>query len=1074
MAKSNKKNLLECPQRIKNLCIMAHVDHGKTTLADSLVASNGIITQRQAGKIRYMDSRKDEVERGITMKSSCVTLTYKHDEEIYVINLIDSPGHVDFSSEVSTAVRLCDGTIIVVDVVEGICAQTKVVLRQAWVENIRPVLVLNKIDRLILEMKLTPLDAYYHITKVFEQVNAFMGELYNTDVMGRTAEEKEKKSKEKEKERKNSEGSSLGSSNMFENWAINEDLDDTDLYFSPESGNVLFASAFDGWGFRLSKFVDMYHKKLNLPKEDLKRALWGDFYISSKGGVKKIVGGAREKGKSPLFVSLILENIYKIYNVIMENKDNNEMEKIAASLDVKLPFTILKTVDHRLKLNFIMSNWLSLSSSVLEMVVSELPSACEVTDDRACKLMCTATQRFDSLPPQTQKLKKAFVDCCSDDDRPLIVYVSKMFGVEKSCISHKTGSKVESEAKSQRRPLTMEEIKERRKMILLLKEKGNVANGVQNSDAVEEEHVEEEEEEEELIAFARVFSGTLRVGQKVFVLGPKHNPNKIIGLTDEESLPHEVLDSLEYIHYSEVKDIYLLMGRHLERVNNAPAGSIIGIGGLEGIFKSATLSSTPFCTPFTELTLQASPILRVAVETVDPRDLPKLRKGLNILNQSDPCVQVKFKESGEYILITAGEVHLQKCIQDLEERYARVSLTVSPPIVPFRETIIPPPTVDRLNEAILGENIYVGKVDAQTHKNGTYEITNSIGRLKVQAVSLPLAVTKLLEENSHIIQMIYRSRRKIVPSVNNSNINNNCNGINDLNSDLEKYEPYEELSSEALRVINSFKNDLKNVLEESGEMWKETFNQIWSFGPHYCGCNILLNRIESYKRPSFWEGVSSDFESPFLTYDTNFVTGFQIASSAGPLCEEPMMGVCFIVEDWEVNTSSNSSVSDTMGQIIPMVKDSLRKSFENSHQRLVCAMYSCVVNVTSEVVGKLYNLIGKKHGRIIDGDITEGSTSWNVIAYLPVIESFNFANELRKSTSGEAIPQLVFSHWEILPIDPFWEPQTTEEVTHWGDKADSENIARNYINNVRRRKGLPTDDKIVASAEKQRTLSKNK
>ncbi|KAB7503876.1 Elongation factor-like GTPase 1 [Armadillidium nasatum] len=977
MAKSNKKNLLECPQRIKNLCIMAHVDHGKTTLADSLVASNGIITQRQAGKIRYMDSRKDEVERGITMKSSCVTLTYKHDEEIYVINLIDSPGHVDFSSEVSTAVRLCDGTIIVVDVVEGVCAQTKVVLRQAWVENIRPVLVLNKIDRLILEMKLTPLDAYYHITKIFEQVNAFMGELYNTDVMGRTAEEKEKKSKEKEKERKNSEGSSLGSSNMFENWAINEDLDDTDLYFSPESGNVLFASAFDGWGFRLSKFVDMYHKKLNLAKEDLKRALWGDFYISSKGGVKKIVGGAREKGKSPLFVSLILENIYKIYNVIMENKDNNEMEKIAASLDVKLPFTILKTVDHRLKLNFIMSNWLPLSTSVLEMVVSELPSACEVTDDRACKLMCTATQRFDSLPPQTQKLKKAFVECCSDDDRPLIVYVSKMFGVEKSCISHKIGSKVESEAKSQRRPLTMEEIKERRKMILLLKEKDNVANGVQNSDAVEEEHLEEvEEEEEELIAFARVFSGTLRVGQKVFVLGPKHNPNKIIGLTDEESLPHDVLDSLEYIHYSEVKDIYLLMGRHLERVNNAPAGSIVGIGGLEGIFKSATLSSTPFCTPFTELTLQASPILRVAVETVDPRDLPKLRKGLNILNQSDPCVQVKFKESGEYLLITAGEVHLQKCIQDLEERYARVSLTVSPPIVPFRETIIPPPTFDRLNEAYI------------RRKHIRWE-----------------------EENSHIIQMIYRSHRKIVSSVNNSNINNNCNGINDLNSDLEKYEPYEELSSEALRVINSFKNDLKNVLEESGEMWKEAFNQIWSFGPHYCGCNILLNRIESYKRPSFWEGISSDFESPLLTYDTNFVTGFQIASSVGPLCEEPMMGVCFIVEDWEVNTSSNSSVSDTMGQIISMVKDSLRKSFENSHQRL---------------------------------------------------------------TSGEAIPQLVFSHWEILPIDPFWEPQTTEEVTHWGDKADSENIARNYINDVRRRKGLPTDDKIVASAEKQRTLSKNK
>ena len=96
------------------------------------------------------------------------------------------------------------------------------------------------------------------------------------------------------------------------------------------------------------------------------------------------------------------------------------------------------------------------------------------------------------------------------------------------------------------------------------------------------------------------------------------------------------------------------------------------------------------------------------------------------------------------------------------------------------------------------------------------------------------------------------------------------------------------------------------------------------------------------------------------------------------------------------------------------------------------------------------------------------------MANLPVIESMDFGNELRKQTSGLAMPQLVFSHWEIIDVDPFWEPQTEEELLHFGEKADSENPALRYMNNVRRRKGLKIDEKIVEFAEKQRTLTKSK
>lgn len=177
---------------IRNICILAHVDHGKTSLSDSLLATNGIISQRMAGKIRYLDSREDEQLRGITMEASAISLYFrimrrqKGDEEKidvkeHLINLIDSPGHIDFSSEVSTSSRLCDGAVVLVDAVEGVCSQTINVLRQCWIDKLKPILVINKLDRLITEWKLSPLEAYQHISRVIEQVNSVIGSFYAGD-----------------------------------------------------------------------------------------------------------------------------------------------------------------------------------------------------------------------------------------------------------------------------------------------------------------------------------------------------------------------------------------------------------------------------------------------------------------------------------------------------------------------------------------------------------------------------------------------------------------------------------------------------------------------------------------------------------------------------------------------------------------------------------------------------------------------------------------------------------------------------------------------------------------------------
>ena len=220
--------LMKKTECIRNLGIVAHIDHGKTTLADSLLAGTGLLSSNLVGSARVLDYLKEEQIRGITMKSANVSLLYQTDVQSFIINLVDTPGHVDFTGKVRRALRSVDSVIVVVDAVEEIMAQTEIVIRQALMENVHPVLFINKVDRLITELKLDEAQ----IQKKFERIIKNFNDLLSI----------------------------YGTSKIVNNWKI-----------SPQKGNVVFGSALHRWGFNLtiartkrmkfSTIIDAYKNK---------------------------------------------------------------------------------------------------------------------------------------------------------------------------------------------------------------------------------------------------------------------------------------------------------------------------------------------------------------------------------------------------------------------------------------------------------------------------------------------------------------------------------------------------------------------------------------------------------------------------------------------------------------------------------------------------------------------------------------------------------------------------------------------------------------------------------------------
>jgi len=330
------RTIMDRTENIRSMSVIAHVDHGKSTLTDSLICKAGIISAKAAGDARFTDTRADEQERGVTIKSTGVSLYFEYDSEDgkgsqpHLINLIDSPGHVDFSSEVTAALRITDGAMVVVDCIEGCAVQTETVLRQSLAERVKPCLFVNKVDRCILELQMEPEDMYSRFRKAIEDVNVIIA-TYNDALMG-------------------------------------------DVQVDPAKGTVAFGSGLHGWGFNVERFARIYAAKMGVDKDKMMKRLWGDSYFNAKK--KTWTNVATPEGStetlSRAFCQFIMTPINQLMVAIM-NDDKAKYEKMMTTLGIVLKGDE-KGLTGKPLMKRAMQIWINAAETLLSMIVLRLPS----------------------------------------------------------------------------------------------------------------------------------------------------------------------------------------------------------------------------------------------------------------------------------------------------------------------------------------------------------------------------------------------------------------------------------------------------------------------------------------------------------------------------------------------------------------------------------------------------------------------------------------------------------------------------------------------------------------------------
>lgn len=548
-------DLMDNANLIRNVTICGHLSHGKTSFVDNLVEETHLdIFKEEGEKLHWTDTLFMEQERQLSIKATPLTLVMSDSrDKSFLLNVFDTPGHVNFSDEVTAAMRLSDGVCVVIDAAEGIMLNTERLLSHAASNNLPVTIILNKIDRLIMELKLPPSDAYFKMRHILEEVNGYLS-------------------------------------------TYTEDSEPHVI--SPLLGNVVFSSSEYGFCFSLYSFAKIYSDTYGgFSPKDLALRLWGDIYFNHK---------TRRFSQKPIpnvnrtFVQFILEPLYKIFSQTVGDVDLT-LPKTLDELGVHLTKEELK-LNIRALLRLVCQRFFGSFSAFVDMVVDHVPSPLK-----------SAPSRINSIytGPKNDDIGASMLTC--DPNGPLMVHTAKMYSTEDSTSFYTLG---------------------------------------------------------------RVMSGTLHAGQNVRILGENYT------LQDEE-------DS----HCSQVGRLWITEARYKVEINRVPAGNWILIEGIDQpIVKTATITTDDATSEgaltFRPLKFNTKSVIKIAVEPVNPSELPKMLEGLRKVNKSYPLLSTKVEESGEHIILGTGELYLDCVMHDLRKMYSEIDIKVADPVVSFCETVV--------------------------------------------------------------------------------------------------------------------------------------------------------------------------------------------------------------------------------------------------------------------------------------------------------------------------------------------------------------------------------------------------
>ena len=1087
-------------------------------MADSLIEHNGIISERLAGTIRYLDSDPEEQRRGITMRSSAIGLSHQFqappgkktsaENGPHIIHLVDSPGHTDFSWEVSSALTACDACLLVVDAVEGMGPRTHQVFREALINQLVPVLVINKMDRLCTDLGLTPTEAYLRTRTLLESVNAAASAMITS---------LHQQQQQQQQSPINSTSNTAITTNTDAATAQEQQEAEEMLWtFDPSKGNVVFCSALFGWGFTSASLARSLFQRKIIPMKPvmLRPYIFGDFKYSVDSG--KVLKWKPSSGDAPLFAEYGLQPLWDIYQGVAtaanavglesslfatgvgpqsyanDNKANNNNTKIKADTpgmeqvleamqvgatcekslqvatleDMKSVLTKTGANTEESILRSLLRRYRSLAPTVLDVVCEYCPAPQQgpaegvMVRSKPMLLQAPTEQSADFSEIQT-----AVQTCDIRDNAPCVAYVCKFFSSDRSHIRDPT-----------------------------------ISTNTTNGDNKESSNV--------ILGLTRVLSGKLKTGNEYYLFGPKHT----------ESSPPPPQKAIR---------LYLLMGSSFVLVDEVPAGHLCAVLNLEDVqLKNITLSDRPNCMPLSIAgdKSRMRPLVKVNVEAKQSSDMEELDRGLLKLSLADAAVEVTATARGERILACLGEIHLEQSILDLKHVYCsgEIELRTSDPIVDFGETTTWFPSEVEDYRAFYNDkspqpqqatmppfNEEPGLAGAN-HGRARSLISGNSAALRIRVVPLAESVYQSLQMKRIAVSEgdstdeIEKDLQKLARSLGFVAADNTLKPDEVLNllldclcsvgangtilmespnlrngSTIFGVESNQVYVQSSVDAVEDADQNEDNELEATISAGKQEFESLNACIRDWAKSNEL-KRVDN-------AGLDESALSVWKKIRGSTVAGFQLAVRSGPFCEEPVRNVLVLLEGLEIalKKSNDDRLEPAKplsgGMIASALRSGIRCALLTRPARLMEGYLRLTLNSSLNGLGSLYSVLSKRRGKVEDDSMVDGTDLLAITALIPQAEAFGLAPELFAKTSGEVTaPEMMFSHWETLDVDPFWIPRTEEEREDYGELQNAgdsstglDNTALNYIRKVRERKGLKVDStRTVVAAEKQRTMKR--